>query len=211
MSDPLYVWISRWSDFQHYKPERDRPPAWIKAYTKQLDDDTYLELTGTQRAILHDLRSAFARSHGKLAADTRRLSARIGLQVTSRTLERLNHAGFIELLSRETLDQRLDELYGNSSPHTRPRARIEGEEELEEDPPNPPHSGGLNPRANGTNPRAHAAAEHAKTTEAQRQQIIRDFITRCRSEDWPTPSLVEELVDRFHLERHQALDLIEAA
>jgi hypothetical protein len=202
MISDLYVWISRWSDFQHYKPERDRPPAWIKAYTKQLDDDAYLELTGTQRAILHDLRSAFARSHGKLAADTRRLSARIGLQVTSRTLERLNHAGFIELLSRETLDQRLDELYGNSSPHTRPRARKEGEEELEEDPLNPPHSGGLNPRANGTNPRA--------TTKAnQRAQALQDFARRCIQEDWPEPSLIDELVTVRGLDPNEARDLIE--
>lgn len=56
----MYVWITRWDEFQHYKPERDRAPAWIKDYTKQMNDDRYLRLTDRQRALLRDLRDVFA-------------------------------------------------------------------------------------------------------------------------------------------------------
>lgn len=87
---------------------------------------------------------------------------------------------------------------------------VEREGELET-PLNPPSRGGTQPsRSNGTNPRAHAAAEQAKLTQAQRQQVIHDFIARCHAEDWPTTSLIEELIERFHLEPHQATDLAEA-
>ena len=44
MNDELWIWVTRWDDFQHYTPEPDRAPAWIKSYTKQLDDDRYLSL-----------------------------------------------------------------------------------------------------------------------------------------------------------------------
>lgn len=128
-----YIWIVRWQDFQHYRPERDRAPAWIKTYTKQLDDHRYLELTWAQRAILHDLRSAFARSHGRLPSAPRQLSQRLAGRVTSAQLEALSHAGFIDIISRATLEQRLDSLY--SSP--RARIEVEGEEEREHPNPNP--------------------------------------------------------------------------
>jgi hypothetical protein len=131
MNAPEYIWITRWESFQHYKPERDRAPAWVKLYTKQLSDDTYLNLTAVQRALLHDLRMEFARAHHKLTTDTRRLSHRIGYRVTRASLDALNHAGFMEYCSRATLDRRLDEFYSNSSPHARPRARKEGEGEEE--------------------------------------------------------------------------------
>lgn len=113
MTDPTYIWIVRWDDFQHYAPERDRAPAWIKAYTKQHDEDEYRTLTGTQRAVLHDLRIAFARARGKLMSDTRALSQRISLRVTSETLETLNHAGYIEIVSRPVLEQRLEAFYAS--------------------------------------------------------------------------------------------------
>jgi len=121
-----YIWIYRWQDFQHYRPERDRAPAWIKDYTKQLDDERYLELSAFQRGVLHDLRIAFARTFGRLSTDTRQLSDRLGLRLTRVTLDALSDAGFIEFCSRATLERRLEEVYSS------PRARVEGEEELED-------------------------------------------------------------------------------
>lgn len=128
MSDDLYIWITRWEDFQHYRPERDRAPAWIKTYTKQLDDWRYLQLTGPQRGLLQDLRMCFARTHGELPNNTQFLSKVTSQKVRKDTLASLNQAGFIDFISRATLDQRLDLLYTNSSPHARPRARREGDE-----------------------------------------------------------------------------------
>lgn len=126
-----YIWISRWEEFQHYKPERDRAPAWIKAYTKPLDDDRYLKLSTHSRGLLHDLRMAFARAHGELPMNTRQLSHRLHYRVTTPHIELLNHAGFIDILSRQTLEQRLEELYSDSSPRARPRAHREVEREEE--------------------------------------------------------------------------------
>lgn len=126
-----WIWITRWEEFQHYTPERDRAPAWIKTYTRQLDDDRYLDLSAYARAVLHDLRMMFARSLGKLTTDTRQLSGRAGYKITTPALESLVHAGLIEVCSREVLEERLDQLYSRSSPRARPRAREEVEEEVE--------------------------------------------------------------------------------
>jgi hypothetical protein len=127
VGEQLYVWIVRWAEFQHYTPERDRAPAWIKDYTRQLDDDRYLDLTLHQRGLLADLRLAFSKARADLELDRSRLSARLGATVYQRDLEALNHAGFIEFISRETLEQRLDLLYSRSRPRARPRAREEVE------------------------------------------------------------------------------------
>jgi hypothetical protein len=146
-----YIWISRWEEFQHYRPERDRAPAWIKDYTKQLDDDRYLELTDRQRALLRDLRDLFALKRGRLSVDVRAtsepqlgheratteprlsydlaaISRRRNRQTYRADLKALKSAGFIEVLSRPTLELRLEKFYSPSSP---PRARIEVEVEEE--------------------------------------------------------------------------------
>lgn len=149
-----WIWICRWEDFQHYRPERDRAPAWIKSYTKQLDDDRYRRLSLHQRGVLDSLRIAFAQAHGKLSADTRQLSYRVGGRVAVVQLKALCDAGLIAIVSRDVLEQRLEALYNKSSPHARPRAREEGEEELE-DPPTPLKGGS----PNGRKRRAPKAAE----------------------------------------------------
>lgn len=130
MSDERYIWISRWEVFQHYQPERDRAPAWIKTYGKQLDDDRYLDLNLTQRGLLADLRLEFSRARAELRLDRRRLSIRLGATVYLKDLESLNHAGLIDFVSREALDQRLEQLYSGSRVA---RARSEQEEEQEQE------------------------------------------------------------------------------
>lgn len=91
-----FIIIPRWDSpdgFQHYK---DRDPKWIKVYTRLLDDDSYLSLTVTQRAVLHGLWLMYAKSAGKVPENTSKLSRRLGIRVTKRTLDALNQAGFIE-------------------------------------------------------------------------------------------------------------------
>lgn len=136
--DDTYIWITRWEDFQHYPPERDRAPVWLKDYTKQDDDDDYRHLTFALRGLLASLRREFARSHCKLrytpaesarrsrddlATSQRRsrddlvaLTRRTGQRVRREHIEALNHAGFIELISRATLDTRLEEFYASRAP-----------------------------------------------------------------------------------------------
>ena len=148
MNEPLYIWIVRWDDFQHYAPERDRAPAWIKAYTKQHDEDGYRALTAPQRAVLHDLRIAFARARGRLTRDTRALSQRIALRVTNATLETLNHEGFIEFLSRADLDQRLELFYTSRARAPAHQEEVEVEREVEREQPEPEPEPEANPDDN---------------------------------------------------------------
>lgn len=153
----VYIWITRWEDFQHYTPDRDRAPAWIKTYTKQLDDDEYRNLTADQRGLLHDLRMAFSRSHGKLTTDTRRLCHRLGYRVLTRQLDSLNRAGFIEFVSRETLELNLESFYASRAGDRAHHLEVEEEGEEEEESsgsavsPNPKSSPNeARPQANGT-------------------------------------------------------------
>ncbi len=135
-----YIWISRWREFQHYRPNPERGPAWIKAYTAQLSDERYLELTDRQRALLHDLRHVYAMTRGRLRRDVRTISRYRQRQTRDADLEALNHAGLVEFISRQTLDQRLDELYSDSSL----------DKEVDKEPPNPRRRGGLKPSTKKT-------------------------------------------------------------
>lgn len=127
MSERLWIWVPKWEDFQHYKPERDRPPAWIKSYTRQLDDDRFLDCSLAARGLLESVRIAFARSSGRLPSDTRGLSRRIGAKVTNAQIAALCDAGLLEVVSRPTLELRLEAFYAS-----RARARVhQGEEETE--------------------------------------------------------------------------------
>lgn len=124
-----WIWISRWQEFQHYKHDRGKVPAWIKQYTRQLDDDRYLDLAAGERALLSDLRAEFARARSELKADRKRLSNRIGTTVYQRQLDRLVDAGFIEIISRDVLEKRLEHLYGGSSPEVEEEEEGDREEE----------------------------------------------------------------------------------
>jgi hypothetical protein len=96
-----FIVIPKWDELQHYK-DVDRP-AWIKNYAKLLHDRRYLDLTGDQSAILHGLWLEYASSGRRLPLDTRSLTRRLNLRVTSAQLEALNHAGFIRFHSRPAL------------------------------------------------------------------------------------------------------------
>jgi hypothetical protein len=102
-----YIVIPKWDGpdgFQHYK---NRDPIWIKAYTRLLSDQAFLDLTYHQRGLLLSIWLEYARSNRQLrdgnATTTRQtrdshvtLTRQLGHRVTTRDLEALNHAGFIE-------------------------------------------------------------------------------------------------------------------
>jgi hypothetical protein len=132
MTENTFIWISRWREFQHYKPDPSRGPAWIKSHTSQLSDDRYLNLTARQRALLHDLRHMFATFRLRLGYDKRMITRQRNAQTFHTDIEALVDAGLLELVSRATLEQRLEELY------SRPRAEVEVEKRREEPTPTLP-------------------------------------------------------------------------
>ncbi len=123
MPEELWIWPTRWEDFQHYRPTPERGPAWIKQYTAQLDDDRYLSLTDRQRALLVDLRCMHGTTRMRTRYDHVTIGQRRGIRTRHADLEALNHAGLIDILSRDALDQRITQVYRRS------RAEVEVEKE----------------------------------------------------------------------------------
>jgi len=142
--DDRYIWISRWPDFQHYKPNPARGPAWIKQHTAQLSDTRYLSLDNRQRALMHDLRMLFATFRARLTHDRRMIGQLRNAETRHADLQRLVDAGLIQIISRETLEQRLELFYRRS------RAEVEVEKEEDKNPPLPQpstYNGGSSPQA----------------------------------------------------------------
>lgn len=106
-----WIVIPRWWEFQHYK---DRDPVWIKAYVRLLDDEDYLALPPGTRSVLHGIWLAYASSDGRLTLDTRSLSSRLRMRVTSQQLKALVRAGFIATSASRPLALR----YQVASPET---------------------------------------------------------------------------------------------
>src|SRR5262245_45142952 len=95
-----WIVVEHWNRYQHYG---DRSPAWIKNHLDLLHNDGYLELTPNQRAVLHGLWLLYASAHGEVRENTARLSRQLNLRVMRRTLEALNHAGFIRFSASKPL------------------------------------------------------------------------------------------------------------
>lgn len=111
-----WVVVVDWDRFQHY---RNRAPRWVKLYTDLQHDDDWRALTGNDRAVLVGIWLEYASSGCRLHADTRSLSARLALRVTTGTLERLTAAGFITVSASRPLAPRYQD------------ASLEGEGEKE--------------------------------------------------------------------------------
>lgn len=132
MPPEQFIWITRWRDFQHYKPNPDRGPAWIKTHTAQLADDRYLQLTDRQRALLHDLRMMFATFRGRLVYDRRMITRQRNVQTRDDDIKALTNAGLVDICSRYVLELRLEHFYTGSIPE------LEVEKEEDKPPyPNP--------------------------------------------------------------------------
>jgi hypothetical protein len=92
-----YIEITGWDTFQHSDAtKRGRDPKWIKLYTRLHSDDDFLALSGHRRAVLFGLWLEYARSGRRIALDTRSLTRRLSLRVSTKDIDALNHAGFIE-------------------------------------------------------------------------------------------------------------------
>lgn len=130
MSDELYIWATRWDEFQTYHTKRGKTwtPPWIRVYARLLDDHNYLGLTLRQRAILHGIWLALARA--RLVLGSSPASVRFALgdpTVRARDLEALNNAGFIEFCSRTVLEQKRHMFWNCSN------LEVEKEGELQEE------------------------------------------------------------------------------
>jgi hypothetical protein len=94
---PLWVHIVGWEKFQHADTlKRSTPPPWIKVYTRLLSEDDFLDLTEHRRLLLLELWLEYARTRARLRLDTRSISRRLHMRVTTADLDALNQAGYIE-------------------------------------------------------------------------------------------------------------------
>lgn len=90
-----WIVIRNWDRFQHYGDRRN--PPWIKLYLALLHDDDFQHLTPNDRITLIELWLLYAMTRQKVRDDTRKLTRACGHRVTKATLERLTHAGFIDI------------------------------------------------------------------------------------------------------------------
>lgn len=164
-----YIWISRWNEFQHYRPDSSRAPKWIKDYIGQMNDDRYLSLTDRQRALLRDLRDVFAMTLGRVPDDTRTISRHRHSQTRDEDLETLSRAGLIDRISRETLEQRLEEFYRS------PRAEVEVDLDLEEE-----KALAVSDTRNGANPKneQHGQSSDEQPEEQPDPELARDLVSK---------------------------------
>lgn len=101
MTGDDWITVPHWERFQHYG--LSRRPNWIKNYLGLLDKDEYVDLTFSERGILHGIWLAYAARNGHLRV--RDLGPALGVQPRPkpRPLSSLNHAGLILLSSSRPL------------------------------------------------------------------------------------------------------------
>jgi hypothetical protein len=75
MTTQLWIVVTNWRKFQHY---RDRRPAWIKLYPELLQNQNYRDLEFFHRALLFDIWLLYAASGCELQASPAKLSRRLG-------------------------------------------------------------------------------------------------------------------------------------
>ena len=96
--EPGWIAVVGWTELTHSDTKRSAGAfAWHRAYTRLMRDDAYMELTEHRALIYHRLLLEYASTAARLRAETRSLSRRLGLRVTSADLESLSHAGFIKV------------------------------------------------------------------------------------------------------------------
>jgi hypothetical protein len=98
-----WIVVPNWSRFQHY---RTREAPWIKVYGALLHKPEYLDLSLTDRGLLHGLWLAYHETDGRLrmrdVVTELRCSPEDSLNI-HRRMHRLNHAGFIAFLASKPL------------------------------------------------------------------------------------------------------------
>ena len=96
MTAERWIVIPGWEKFQHRDAARALIPTWIKVYTELMSKDGFFELSFHCRGVLLSLWLEYATSKRQLRDSTVSLTRRLGQRVTTRDLESLNRAGFIE-------------------------------------------------------------------------------------------------------------------
>jgi hypothetical protein len=96
-----WIVVRNWEKFQHYGDRRQ--PPWIKLYLALLHDDDFQSLSPTDRSALVHLWILYAMTGRRVREDTLKLTRATGQRFTKGTLERLNHAGFIEISASKPL------------------------------------------------------------------------------------------------------------
>lgn len=92
----LWLGVVGWDELQHSDATRGSGPLpWVKNYTRWMNSDGYLSLSPNRVAIFHRLLLEYASSSARVRADTRWLTRRLFLRVTTRDLEALEQAGLI--------------------------------------------------------------------------------------------------------------------
>lgn len=112
MPNEQWIVIPKWDEFQHPDALRSGTIPWVKTFTRLLSDDSYLDLSGHRRAILHGIWLEYARARGQLSLryrldtrstpaqyrlDTVSLTRRLNLRVTHDDIKTLQTNGYITL------------------------------------------------------------------------------------------------------------------
>lgn len=122
-----WIVVPNWERFQHYGTARR--PIWIKNYTALIRKSEYRDLTLSDRGLLHGIWLAYAEYEGRLrpkevAEVIHRpdgtSTERAHKLHTFRTIERLNHAGFLDFVASRPLLLDLKEPKGTVTPARNP-------------------------------------------------------------------------------------------
>ncbi len=126
-----WIHVVDWERHQHPDTGRSRVPPWIKTFTELLSSEAYLTLTEHRALMLHRLWLEYARTRRRLPLDTRSLSRRLALRVTTADLESLNHAGYIMFSASKDASKvaGLEESRGEKSREDSPLVPLTAEQE----------------------------------------------------------------------------------
>jgi hypothetical protein len=100
-----WIVVPNWDRFQHYGLRR--LPAWIKIYTSLNSHDAWNELTFAERGLLVTIWLEYARSKRRLTVGN--LPRNVTQKVHKRSLDALNHAGFIHFAASPEVELELEE------------------------------------------------------------------------------------------------------
>lgn len=99
MSGHGYIYVADWDRFQHY---HDRRPVWIKAYLDLLHNDSFLDLSASDRGVLLSVWLMCASAgDGRVSANPTLLARQLNVRRVS--LEPLIEAGFIHVKASKAL------------------------------------------------------------------------------------------------------------
>ena len=96
--EDLFIRVLDYDGLQHYKPQPNRSPVWIKLYLSILDDYRFHRLTDTAKLDLLLLQLLASTCQNKIKFDRLWIKGRLSLK-HKLNIEKLQDAGFIEVFS----------------------------------------------------------------------------------------------------------------